>query len=157
MSTKKVALYPGTFDPCTTGHMDIIKRASKLYDTLIIAVSDHPKKQTKFGLETRIKAAKAAVAALGNVEVVGFDGLLVDCAVEHNATVVIRGLRVIADFEYEFQMTQFMKDQNPNVETVYLMASGKNLHVSSSAVRELMRMKADFSAYVPKEVLEIIR
>lgn len=153
---KKIAIYPGTFDPCTRGHMDIVKRSAKLYDEVIVAVSDHKKKKTMFDSDTRKEAFIAAVSDIPNVRVEKFDGLLVDFATNHNANVIIRGLRVSSDFEYEFNMAQFAKDQNPDVEMVYLMATGNNLHISSSAVRELIRMGVDVSAYIPSKVAGVI-
>ncbi len=153
---KKVAIYPGTFDPCTRGHIDILTRSAKLYDEVIVAVSAHKKKQTMFDIETRVEAFSVAIENINNVRVEKFDGLLVDFATKNNANVIIRGLRVSSDFEYEFNMAQFAKDQNPNIEMVYLMATGNNLHISSSAVRELIRMNADVSAYIPNNVYNII-
>jgi pantetheine-phosphate adenylyltransferase len=153
---KQIAIYPGTFDPCTRGHMDIVKRSAKLYDEVIVAVSAHKKKKTMFDADKRQQAFMAAVSDMENVKVEKFDGLLVDFATEHNANVIIRGLRVSSDFEYEFNMAQFAKDQNSEVEMVYLMATGNNLHISSSAVRELIRMNVDVSAYIPNAVMEIL-
>jgi pantetheine-phosphate adenylyltransferase len=154
---KKTAIYAGTFDPCTRGHMDIVKRAAKLYGNVVVAISNHSKKSVMFDAEKRAEAFRAAIEGLPNVTVDIFDNLLVDCAAKHDANVIIRGLRVSSDFEYEFQMAQFAKDQNPDIEMIYLMATGNNLHISSSSVRELMSLNADVTNYVPQAVLNVLK
>tara|TARA_R110000868_G_scaffold189695_2_gene433063 strand:- start:107858 stop:108340 length:483 start_codon:yes stop_codon:yes gene_type:complete len=148
----KIALYPGTFDPFTKGHLDIAKRAAKQFDEIIIAVSEHEKKKTLFSLEARIDLIKQSVAEadIKNVTVQGFSNLLANFAKEKGATVVIRGLRVTSDFEYEFKMAQFNNEMHPGLEVVYLMSTAAFLHVSSTSVKEIASLGGDVSAYVPK-------
>ena len=149
-----IALYPGTFDPFTKGHLDITLRAAKQFDKIIVLVSDHSKKKTLFTLEQRIQFVKEAVKEAGanNVEVDTFNNLMADYAKEKGACVVIRGLRVTSDFEYEFKMAQFNNEMNPETEFVYLMSNASNLHISSSSVKEIASLGGDVTAYVPTTV-----
>lgn len=148
----KIALYPGTFDPFTKGHLDIALRAARQYDQLIIAVSEHERKVTLFSLQERISLIEAVLKEndVQNVKVEGFSNLLANFAVEKGATVVIRGLRVTSDFEYEFKMAQFNNEMNPGLEVVYLMSTAAFLHISSSSVKEISSLGGDVSAYVAK-------
>ena len=152
----KTALYPGTFDPFTNGHLDIAMRAAKQFDHLIIAVSKHDKKKTLFTLKERIAQIEQVFACMGirNVTVEGFTNLLADFAKQKNASIVIRGLRVTSDFEYEFKMAQFNNEMNPELEVVYLMSTAAYLHVSSTSVKEIASLGGDVSAYVPSGVDE---
>jgi pantetheine-phosphate adenylyltransferase len=155
----KTALYPGTFDPFTNGHLDIALRAAKQFEHLIIAVSEHEKKKTLFSLQERIDSIKEIIEGSGikNISVEGFSNLLANFAKEKNATIVIRGLRVTSDFEYEFKMAQFNNEMNPGLEVVYLMSTASYLHVSSTSVKEIASLGGDISAYVPSIVKEMLK
>lgn len=157
MSKTTTAVYPGTFDPPTLGHVDIIKRASSLYDEVIVAASLHSKKSPLFSIDERLGMLEKITAPFGNVRVKMFDTLLVDFAASQGAQVIIRGLRASPDFDYEFQMAQYVKDQHPSMEMLYLMATRDILHISASAVRELLSMGATVASYVPPEILPNIQ
>ena len=150
----KVAIYPGTFDPITNGHLDIIIRSIKFVDKLIIAVSANNKKNTLFKINERLELIKKVIENenLINVEVDSFNGLLMNYAEEKKAKIVIRGLRAISDFEYEFQMTGMNYKLNPKIETVFLMSSDKYQLISSKLIKEINSLKGDISKFVPKEV-----
>jgi len=153
---KKIALYPGTFDPITNGHYDIIKRALNLFDEVIVAVAVSHDKKPMFTLNERIQMSQEAVKNLPNVQVVGFDNLTVELAKEHNATVLIRGLRAVSDFEYELQIGYLNNSLDDSIETVYLMPTLQNAFISSSIVRGLLKFNAKTEHLLPKEVQEII-
>ena len=153
---KKIALYPGTFDPITNGHFDIIERALNLFDEVIVAVAISTDKKPMFTLEERIVMAKESVKDLKNVTVLGFDNLTVELASEHNATVLIRGLRAISDFEYELQLGYLNNSLDDTIETVYLMPKLQHAFISSSIVRNLLKFNAKTEHLVPKEVQKII-
>jgi len=150
----KVAIYPGTFDPITNGHLDIIIRSVKFVDKLIIAVSKNNEKNTLFKIEERIEIIKKVIEDenISNVEVDAFNGLLMTYANKKKANIVIRGLRAISDFEYEFQMTGMNYKLNSKIETVFLMSSDKNQLLSSKLIKEINSLKGDVSQFVPKEV-----
>lgn len=146
----KRALIPGTFDPITEGHLDVITRASQLMDEAIVAVAAvPPNKKPLFNLDERVELARQAVAHLENVTVEPFDCLLVDFAEQVGATVVVKGLRAITDFEYEFQMTALNYQINKEMETVFIMSPPKYMYLSSSIVREIARLKGNISEFVP--------
>ena len=154
----KIAIYPGTFDPITNGHLDVIKRASSLFDKLIIGVaSDNGTKKTMFKLNERIEYIQDAVNQFDNVEVNEFKGLLMKFAESKNAIVVIRGLRVLSDFEYEFKMAMMNRGLNEKITTLFLMPHRKYVHISSSLVKEVALLGGDISDYVPSKVLEQIK
>lgn len=153
---EKIALYPGTFDPITNGHFDIIKRATSLFDKVIVAVALSQDKKPMFTLEERIIMAQEAVVELKNVEVVGFDNLTIDLAHTHNASVLIRGLRAVSDFEYELQLGYLNNSLDENIETVYLMPKLKHAFISSSIVRNLLKFNGKTNHLLPKEVQKII-
>lgn len=145
----KRALTPGTFDPITCGHLDVITRASQLMDEIVVAVAASPKKKPLFSSEERTEFVRQATAHLPNVRVEAFDGLLVDFAREMDASVVVKGLRAITDFEYEFQMTAINYQLDSALETVFIMSPPQYMYLSSSIVRELAELHGDFASFVP--------
>ena len=153
----KRALTPGTFDPITVGHLDVITRASQLVDEVIVAVAESVKKKPLFTLEERVELVRQATAHLPNVRAVPFRGLLVDLAKEHDATVVVKGLRAITDFEYEFQMTAMNYQLSPQLETLFIMSPPQYMYLSSSIVREISKMGGDIEQFVPPCVYEALK
>jgi pantetheine-phosphate adenylyltransferase len=153
ISSYKSAIYSGTFDPITNGHMDIIKRAANIFDEVIIAVAKSERKKPMFSHDQRVKFAKEATKDITGVKVVGFDTLLVDLATSLSITTIIRGLRAVSDFEYELQMGYANASINKQIETLYLMPTLENAFVSSTIVREIILYKGKFEHLVPKEVL----
>lgn len=147
------AVYPGTFDPITNGHTDLIQRAARLCERVIVAVAANPTKQPVFGLEQRVSMAAEALADIGNVEVCGFDSLLINFARERGASVIVRGLRAVSDFEYEFQLASMNRRLAPEVETLFLTPAEKFAYISSSLVREIAALGGDVSAFVPAQVV----
>jgi len=156
MSDRKTALYPGTFDPITNGHFDIIERARNLFDEVIVAVAESKDKNPMFSLDERIKMAHAAVGDISGVSVVGFDNLTIELAHEHDASVLIRGLRAVSDFEYELQLGYLNNSLDDNIETVYLMPKLKHAFISSSIVRNLLKFNGKTEHLLPQEVQRII-
>lgn len=157
MKTKKrIALYPGTFDPMTNGHLDIIKRACKLFDKLVIGVAINKDKNPLFSLQERTEMVDAAIsdAIRGDckVEVVPFEGLLIQFVEHVGASVIVRGLRAVSDFEYEFQMVGMNQKLNPEIETVFLMADAKNQAIASRLVKEIAKLGGDVGPFVSKSV-----
>ena len=150
----KVAIYPGSFDPITKGHIDIIIRSIKFVDKLIIAVSKNNKKNTLFKINERVEMIKEVLQdeKISNVEVDSFDGLLMTYASKKNANIIIRGLRAVSDFEYEFQMTGMNYKLNPTIETIFLMSSDKYQLISSKLIKEINSLNGDISQFVPKAV-----
>lgn len=148
----KKAVYPGSFDPPTLGHVDILRRAASLFDEVVVAVGANTAKKPMFSLEERVAMLKEIVAELPNVQVLPFDGLLVNFATQHDASAVIRGLRAVSDFENEFQMALANRTLAPNLETVFLMTSAEVMFVSSSIVKEIASLGGDVSGLVPKNV-----
>lgn len=148
------AIYPGTFDPVTSGHLDLIARASRLYEKVIVAVAASSNKMPLFSIEERVALAKEVTADFSNVSVIGFDNLLVDCAREHGANVIVRGLRAVSDFEYEFQMAGMNRRLSPDLETVFLTPAEQYEFISSSMIREIAKLKGDVSSFVPELVNE---
>lgn len=153
----RTALCPGSFDPVTLGHMDIINRARKIFDRVIVAVLVNPAKHTAFTLDERIELLKRCTAGMDDVEVVGFDGLIADYARERKATAIVKGLRAMSDFEYEFQMALFNKKLNPELETVYLNTTAENMFLSSSGVKQVACFGGDISHFVPECILNEIK
>ncbi|WP_435275554.1 pantetheine-phosphate adenylyltransferase [Psychrobium sp. nBUS_13] len=146
------AIYPGTFDPITNGHLDLIERASKLFDHVIVGVANNPSKNPKFDLQQRVELAILVTQHLPNIEVVGFSGLLVDFAKEKNAKVLIRGLRAVSDFEYEFQLANMNRRLYPELESVFLTPAEQNSFISSTLVKDVALHKGDVSQFVPEIV-----
>lgn len=150
----KSAIYSGTFDPITNGHMDIIKRASNIFDEVIIAVAQSERKNCMYSHEKRVEFAMAATKDIEGVRVLGFDTLLVDLANELKINTIIRGLRAVSDFEYELQMGYANSSINKNIETLYLMPTLENAFISSTIVREVIRFKGKYEHMIPKEVIK---
>ena len=146
----KIGVYPGSFDPITNGHLDIIDRAAKLFDKVYVAVIRNPEKKPAFDIESRIKMIKATVK--GKVEVDSFDGLLIDYVEKMKAHAIIRGLRAVSDFDYEFQMALTNRKMDPDIETVFLMTDYKYSYLSSSFVKQIAGLGGDVSNFVPKAV-----
>lgn len=143
-----IAIYPGTFDPITNGHIDLVSRASKLFDKVIVAIAINPGKTPTFNLNERIDLAKQTLLEMTNVEVCGFEGLLVDVAKQKNADVIIRGLRAVSDFEHEFQLASMNRKMEPDVETLFLTPAEQFAYISSSLVREIASLGGDVSDFV---------
>ena len=154
---KRIAIYPGTFDPVTFGHLDVLERASRMFDKVIISVAKSSAKKTLFSIDERVRLIKSVSANLKNVSVESFDGLLVKYAKSKKAGAIIRGLRAISDFEYEFQMALTNRKIAPNIETVFLMPSEKYSFISSTLVREAAKYGADVSSFVPRAVTKKIK
>ena len=146
----KRAVVPGTFDPITAGHVDVIKRASQIFDEVVVAVAASVKKHPLFSQAKRVELCEQAVAHLSNVRVICFSGLLVDCVKELDAHVVVKGLRAITDFEYEFQMTALNYELSQDLETLFIMSTPQYMYLSSSIVREMASMGGDVHRFVPE-------
>ncbi|WP_102798543.1 pantetheine-phosphate adenylyltransferase [Bowmanella denitrificans] len=155
MHTK--AIYPGTFDPITNGHADLIERAANMFAHVTVGIASNPSKKPLFSLEERVELAKKVTSHLNNVEVLGFTGLLVDFASKHNATILIRGLRAVSDFEYEFQLANMNRRLNPNLESVFLTPSEENSFISSTLVKEVALHRGDVSGFCHPVVQEALR
>ncbi|MGQ0544145.1 MAG: pantetheine-phosphate adenylyltransferase [Betaproteobacteria bacterium] len=151
------AVYPGTFDPLTRGHEDLVRRAAALFDELIVGVANSRAKRTFFTLEERVAMAREALAGVRNVQVVGFDGLLIDFVRQHGARVVLRGLRAVSDFEYEFQLAGMNRSLYPDLETVFLTPSEQHMFISATLVREIAAFGGDVSKFVHPLVVERLR
>ncbi len=153
----RTAVYPGTFDPITNGHLDIIKRASALFDRVIVAVAENQQKRPLLSRKERRNLVLQAVKEISNVEVSDFDGLLVDYAKSVNACAIIRGLRAVSDFEYEFQMALMNRKLCPELETVYLMPSEKYTYINSTIVKEIARLGGSVDCFLPSAVLPCLK
>lgn len=147
-------IYPGTFDPITNGHLDIIKRATRIVDSLVVAVGYNTEKVRTFDIETRIQMVRESVPDCPDVEVVSFQTLLVDAAKEHGANVIIRGLRAISDYELEVQMAIMNRTLDPDIDTIILVASKEYSFISSSLIKEIAHFGGDISQFVPESVLK---
>jgi pantetheine-phosphate adenylyltransferase len=146
------AIYPGTFDPITNGHLDIIARASNLYNKVIVAVAVNRGKTPLFSLDERVALVREVTTEFSNVQVIGFDNLLVDCAKQQGANVILRGLRAVSDFEYEFQLAGMNRRLAPQLETVFLTPAEQYEFISSSMIREIAQLKGDVTCFVPDAV-----
>lgn len=149
----KVAIYPGSFDPITNGHLDIITRGSKIYDKLIVGVLVNIDKKGLFSIEERVELIKKVTMHLLNVEVICFNGLLVDLARKYEAKVILKGLRAVSDFEYEFQMALMNSQLDPNIETLFMMTSSEYSYLSSSSVKQVAKFGGNISGLVPDEII----
>ena len=152
----KIAIYPGTFDPVTNGHLDVIKRSCLMFDKLIIGVTDDNNKKTMFSIDERIDMISNAVKKYNNVSVQTFSGLLMSFAESENAIVIIRGLRVLSDFEYEFKMAMMNRSLNDKISTLFMMPHINYVHISSSLIKEVSSLGGDIATYVPANVLQYI-
>ncbi|GEK73248.1 MULTISPECIES: pantetheine-phosphate adenylyltransferase [Halomonas] len=152
-----VAVYPGTFDPITNGHFDLIERASRLFDKVVVAIATSPGKGPTLDLDTRTALARRVVEGLDNVEVTGFSGLMTEFMKQQQARVLLRGLRAVSDFEYELQLANMNRAQMPELETVFLTPEVENSYISSSLVREIARLGGDVSKHVHPEVAETLK
>ncbi len=156
---KKVVVYPGSFDPPTNGHLDLILRASKIFDRVIVLVITNTSKRTTFSIDERVEMLNKIITKrkLKNVMVDRFDGLLVDYMRKNNLKIVLRGLRAVSDFDYEFQMVLTNRKMYEEIETIYLMPDIKWIYLSSSLVKEIASFKGDISLFVPKEIVSLIK
>lgn len=152
----RIFVYPGSFDPVTNGHLDIIDRAAKLCDKLIVAVLVNRSKAPAFTMEERVSFLEQVLSGRDNVEVIPFSGLLVDFMKKHNATTVIKGLRAVSDFEYEFQMALLNKNLDPEIETLFMMTNIKYSYLSSSAVKEIASYGGNIRDLVPEQIVDQI-
>ncbi|MDF1757421.1 MAG: pantetheine-phosphate adenylyltransferase [Legionellaceae bacterium] len=153
---QKKVIYPGTFDPITNGHIDIITRAAKIFPSLVVAVAINSGKKPFFTLEERISLAEQAVSSMPGVSVVGFDSLLVQLAKEQSAGIILRGLRAVSDFEYEFQLAGMNRKLASEIETIFLTPSENSMFISSSLVREIASLGGDISEFVPDVVVQAL-
>jgi pantetheine-phosphate adenylyltransferase len=146
------AVYPGTFDPLTRGHEDLVRRASRLFDSLIVGIADSRAKKPFFTSQERVKLSREVLADVKNVKIVSFSGLLIDFIREHDARVILRGLRAVSDFEYEFQLAGMNRNLYPDVETIFLTPSEKHMFISATLVREIATLGGDVSKFVHPKV-----
>ena len=151
------AIYPGTFDPLTRGHEELVRRASSLFDSLILAIAESTPKRTFFSLQERIDMAREVLGDVKNLQVMGFTGLLIDFVRQHNARVVFRGLRAVSDFEFEFQMAGMNRKLDPNLESLFLTPAEEYAFLSSHLVREVAALGGDVSAFVDPAVAAALR
>ena len=154
---KRGIMYPGTFDPITNGHCDLVRRAAKLFDQVVVAVAASPSKSPLFDLETRIRLAREALSDMPEAVVAGYSGLTVEYARSHGLYAILRGLRAVSDFEHEFQLAGMNRHLDPTIETVYLTPSESNAHLSSSLVREIAGMGGDVSSFVHPTVVSALK
>ena len=147
-----IAIYPGSFDPITYGHIDIVERATQIFQTVIVVFADNSQKKPFFTIEDRMAMARECFAGNSQIKVIRYSGLIVNCLAEYGATVIIRGLRAISDFEYEFQMAFTNKSMNKQAETVFLMASARYTYLNSTMVKQIASLGGDVSKFVPGNV-----
>ena len=151
------AIYPGTFDPITYGHVDLIERASKLFEKVVVAVAESPSKRPMLDLEKRVELTRTVTEPLGNVTVIGFSGLLTELLTEQKANIILRGLRAVSDFEYEFQLAKMNRVLAPEVESMFLTPAEKHSFISSTLVREIASLGGDVSHFVRPLVAEELK
>jgi pantetheine-phosphate adenylyltransferase len=152
----KIAVYPGSFDPITNGHLDIIKRGAKVFDKVIVAVLVNVDKKYAFEIDERVELIKKVTRDIENVEVRSFNGLVVNFLKEYNTNIILKGLRTNSDFEYELQMAFMNNELDPNIETICMMSSSKNLHISSSCVKQVAKFGGNIEGLVPTEIVSDI-
>lgn len=150
-------IYPGTFDPITNGHIDLVERAAAMFDNVIIGVAASPSKQPLFSLDERVALTSAALSHLENISVVGFSGLLIGFAKQYHASILVRGLRAVSDFDYEFQLANMNRRLMPELESVFLTPSEENAFISSTLIKEIALHGGDSSGFVPANVLEALK
>lgn len=150
------ALYAGTFDPITTGHSDLVRRATHVFDKVIVAIAANPSKKPLFSLKERVDLARIVLADVPQAEVVGFDNLLIECVRMHGARVILRGLRAVSDFEYEFQLAGMNRRLDAGIETVFMTPSEREMFVSASLVKEIATLKGDVSPFVHPRVMQAL-
>ena len=153
----RVAVYPGSFDPITNGHLDIIERALKVFDKVIVAILINPTKKGLFSVEERTELIKKVTKNIDNVEVESFEGLLVDFLAKKETNIIIKGLRAVSDFEYEFQMALMNNKLDPEIETLFMMTSAQYSYLSSSAVKQVAKFGGNLDGLVPSEIIPIVR
>lgn len=156
-NNSKIAIYPGTFDPITNGHVDVIERASELFNKVYVVIAINSKKTTLFTEDERLEMAKESLSQIDNVEVITYQGLTVECAKELNASAIVRGIRAISDYEYEFQIALMNRKLAPNVHTVFLLPNEKYTYLNSSIIREISRYNHDVSDFVPNCVVNKLK
>jgi len=154
---QNTVVYPGTFDPITNGHRDLIQRAARIFDKVVIAVAESPRKQPALSLDEREALAREVVADWPNVEVIGFNGLLTELLKQQPARIILRGLRAVSDFEYEMQLANMNRAQAPDIETLFLTPEIENSYISSTLVREIARLGGDISQHVSPCVVDALR
>lgn len=154
---KTIAIYPGTFDPITNGHIDLVNRATRLFDEVILAIAANPTKQPMFSLNERVQLAETIFQQNSKVRVLGFSGLLANFARDHQAQVLLRGVRAVADFEYEFQLASMNRQLNPDLDSLFMTPSEKNMFISSTLVKEVARHGGDVSNFVSPNVLQALQ
>ncbi len=151
------AIYPGSFDPITNGHLDVIERARKLFDEVVVAVASNDEKQPLFGLQERLDLLQQTIGKIDSIRIAQFDGLLVEFALEQKAVAVIRGLRAVSDFEFEFQMALMNRKLEGAVETIFLMPKEEYTYLSSRIIKEIARLGGDVSGFVPAPVAKALK
>ena len=154
---KTIAIYPGSFDPITNGHIDLIHRACKLFDKVIIAITQNANKTSLLSIDQRIEAVEASITSINNTQVLSFNSLLVDFARDHNAQIIIRGLRAVSDFEYEFQLAGMNRKLNNNIETIFLMSDVENQIISSRFVKEIIKLNGDIRKFTTKSTIKSLK
>ena len=154
---KKIAIYPGSFDPITNGHIDLIKRAAKLFDEVIIGITQNANKSSFLSIDQRVNAAENSLKSVKNAKVLSFNSLLVDFASEQNAQIIIRGLRAVSDFEYEFQLATMNRSLAPDIESIFLTPKESLIYVSSSLIKEISDLKGDISKFVHPKVEQALK
>ncbi len=152
----RIAVYPGTFDPITNGHVDIINRGAQLLDALVIGVATSSRKTPRFSLDDRLQMCKEAFADNQKITVISMDNLLVDFAKNNNASIILRGLRAVSDFDYEFQLAGMNRVMGPHIETLFLPATEAHAFISATMVREILSLGGDITPFVPKQVLSYL-
>jgi pantetheine-phosphate adenylyltransferase len=154
---KNIAIYAGTFDPITLGHVDLLERAARIFDHVIVAIAVNHNKKPLFSMQERVDLSTRVVSHLKNIEVKGFDCLLLDFAKQHGANVILRGLRAVADFDYEFQLASMNRYMNQAIETMFMMPAEKYMYISSSLVREIATLGGDVSGFVPPLIVKALK